>query len=485
MKMPLSSPLIRRALLLAGAALLLVLMLWARDRRDDARLSPARIKREAVAAERNRTPSLAPASREAQPPAPEPLAREGTGTPASPDAAEGEAATLPAPRPARSVDETCAADWQEIVSSSAEAFAHRVEQGLLALSAACQEAMATAADLGEFSAFLSRCTSPAAPPPEAHDFCVSQSEAFRTALVSRSGGGSSDPSAADYTSIGLASLVDRIGSGLKNAEQLSEPTLDALIAMSDEATSRDPDFYEAYKARLAGLLLKEVRFGAEIPAETYSDIIDELNTFRLAEDTPAAEEMSTARASAKQQLAELDDELSAIATQRDAIRAEIDQLTTGAASSQDELVAILAEDRLLEADQQALWQDYRSAQEDLRRMLLTEREAVDSDLVRLPFVRLLAKGELEDLQEESSAYIAEYPTSPLGYFFKAQAEWRAGDRDEAAATITQAIASGAGDEGLRELVEREAGRSSDEYVYQLGRSTGQLMTAVAGQLAGE
>jgi hypothetical protein len=118
-------------------------------------------------------------------------------------------------------------------------------------------------------------------------------------------------------------------------------------------------------------------------------------------------------------------------------------------------------------------------------MLLTEREAVDSDLVRLPFVRLLAKGELEDLQEESSAYIAEYPTSPLGYFFKAQAEWRAGDRDEAAATITQAIASGAGDEGLRELVEREAGRSSDEYVYQLGRSTGQLMTAVAGQLAGE
>jgi hypothetical protein len=425
-----------------------------------------------------------PASREA-PPAPEPLTTEETATPASPDAAEGDAAAPAVPQAERSVDETCAADWSEIVSGTAETFAHRVEQGLLTLSPACQEAMATAVELEEFSAFLASCTGPVAPPLEARDFCVSQSEAFRTALVSRVGGATTEPSAADYAGISLPSLVDRIGSSLEDAEQLSEPKLDALIAMSEEATSRDPDFYEAYKARLAGLLLKEVRFGAEIPAETYSDIIDELNTFRLAEGSPTPEELLTARANTEEQLAELSDGLSAIAAQREAIRADIDELTAGATSSQDELVALLAEDRLLEADQETLRQDYRSTQEELRRMLLSEREAVDSDLVRLPFVRLLAKGELEELEEESSAYIEEYPTSPLGYFFKAQAEWRAGNRDAAAATITQAIASGAGDESLRALLEREGSRSPEEYVYQLGRSTGQLMTAVAGQLAGE
>lgn len=489
MKRFLSSPLIRRALLLAGGALLLLLVLLARARREEALLSPARVKREAVAAERTRTSSVAPpapASREA-PPAPEPLAAEEIATPASSDAAAsaGEAAAPAVPQAERSVDETCSADWSEIVSDTAETFAHRVEQGLLTLSPACQEAMATTAALEEFSAFLARCTGPVAPPPEARDFCVSRSEAFRTALVSRVGGATTELSAADYAGISLPSLVDRIGSSLTDAEQLSEPKLDALIAMSEEATSRDPDFYEAYKARLAGLLLKEVRFGAEVPAETYSDIIDELNTFRLAEDSPTPEELQMARANAEEQLAELSDSLSVIAEQREAIRADIDELATGAASSQDELVALLAEDRLLEADQETLRQDYRSAQEELRRMLLTEREAVDSDLVRLPFVRLLAKGELEELEEESSAYIEEYPASPLGYFFKAQAEWRAGNRDAAAATINQAIASGAGDESLRALLEREGTRSPEEYVYQLGRSTGQLMTAVAGQLAGE
>ena len=121
----------------------------------------------------------------------------------------------------------------------------------------------------------------------------------------------------------------------------------------------------------------------------------------------------------------------------------------------------------------------------ISRSLLLERNDLDSDLMRAPFVRLLAKTDLTRLTDESSAYIDENPESPLGYYFKAQAEWRTGDREAATATVEEAIANGAADDSWHALMKRDAAREPWEFVEDLSRSVAQDVTADARQAADE
>jgi hypothetical protein len=63
---------------------------------------------------------------------------------------------------------------------------------------------------------------------------------------------------------------------------------------------------------------------------------------------------------------------------------------------------------------------------------------IDQDLIKLPFIKLLIDDELELLQEESQAYIEEFPKSPYGYYYLAQSLSRLGNSQDARNAIDRA-----------------------------------------------
>ncbi len=66
---------------------------------------------------------------------------------------------------------------------------------------------------------------------------------------------------------------------------------------------------------------------------------------------------------------------------------------------------------------------------------IQEEELVDPDLIKLPFLRVMASGDLSRLMGDATEYLVTYPNSRIGSEFLAQALWRQGNQTAAIAEI--------------------------------------------------
>ncbi len=78
-------------------------------------------------------------------------------------------------------------------------------------------------------------------------------------------------------------------------------------------------------------------------------------------------------------------------------------------------------------------------QEELGRENLSSDELVDLDheLLHIPFLRLSALKDYDNMAEISLEYIAEFPDSYLGYLYLAESYWKSGDEPEAMAILSE------------------------------------------------
>lgn len=86
--------------------------------------------------------------------------------------------------------------------------------------------------------------------------------------------------------------------------------------------------------------------------------------------------------------------------------------------------------------------------------ILPESSSIDSDLLHLPFLRLSALNDWENLEFLSQEYIESYPKSYIGYYYLAQAEWKAGDHESSAETLKKMLSQNTTDEGVLNLLNK-------------------------------
>jgi len=183
---------------------------------------------------------------------------------------------------------------------------------------------------------------------------------------------------------------------------LSQTDLSSLDNMADELISRDPDTYAAYKAKLVVNLIRETKFNENISDSLYESLLDELSQFDVVDSDYALNEES---------------EIIDIENTLDDLEDRLDALDENDPAGEEILAEIQKQESLLETG------------------VLTDDDMIDDDIVKIPFYRMLAKGDHDSLIDEADLYIGEYPDSSIGYFFKAQGLWRIGEQAEAIAAI--------------------------------------------------
>ncbi|MFZ3229095.1 MAG: hypothetical protein WA160_02730 [Pseudobdellovibrio sp.] len=71
--------------------------------------------------------------------------------------------------------------------------------------------------------------------------------------------------------------------------------------------------------------------------------------------------------------------------------------------------------------------------------VLQSFDGSDDDLIHLPFIRLSALGNMQNLNDFSVDYISNYPDSYLGYFYLAESLWKMNDKISAFEALQKAI----------------------------------------------
>jgi hypothetical protein len=83
-----------------------------------------------------------------------------------------------------------------------------------------------------------------------------------------------------------------------------------------------------------------------------------------------------------------------------------------------------------------------------------ELGGVDRDLIHIPFLRLSALGQYDELAAAAEDYIVAYPRSPVGYHYRAEAAWRQGDQKLAVSLYKNVLGNDVSDAVATEVVTR-------------------------------
>jgi tetratricopeptide (TPR) repeat protein len=210
------------------------------------------------------TPSAttSPAPGEPAPATPPPAADPAPAEPESPDLS------------GLSMAELCAADWQQAAGIELSLLRHQVAQGDFAMTTDCARMMFDANQSGDLGWFIAQCQPAAEIQMENRDRCVSLAMIYRAYAIGKVV--RDQEKLADVETSTLANILTRNMTSLKSADAAQ---LDQSVAIANEIIRREPDAYGAYKAKAVAMILKEVRFKAEMDEDDFAQTMAEMASF--------------------------------------------------------------------------------------------------------------------------------------------------------------------------------------------------------------
>lgn len=314
-----------------------------------------------------------------QPRTPTPLDQVTSG--AVPRAPPKTSAPSPSPAEPPTLRELCSKDWETIATTRESDLRADLERGRRLLNIPCLLRMKNDIKAGVIRDFITDCQLEL----DKKDYnsivqtCVPRLPTFRAFIIRQLRAGVSDLAQFD-----LSDLANQLRGGQIDLKDASESEIRRNVALADAILEKDPDFYQAYKAKLLNLLIEELKFGHHVDLATYQSLYDEMIGFRGEN------------------------------------RADL----------------IIEEARTLRG------QDPAAA----------ELDGIDNDLVHLPFLRLSALGDLSGLNAMARDYIAAYPNSYIGYYYLADAAWKAGDPAAAVNILKTPLGADAPDKAVLEFL---------------------------------
>lgn len=196
-----------------------------------------------------------------------------------PPASETDSPT-PEGLPSLSMEELCAADWQQAASVELSLLRHQVAQGNFAMTSDCARSMFDANQGGDLGWFVAQCQPSSQMQIENRDRCVDLALVYRAFAIGNVVRAPEQLSQVEMAT--LANILTRNMTNLKNADTVQ---LDQSIAVANEIISREPDAYGAYKAKAVSMLLKEARYKIEIDDEEFEQTLTEMASFETFDPT--------------------------------------------------------------------------------------------------------------------------------------------------------------------------------------------------------
>lgn len=96
-----------------------------------------------------------------------------------------------------------------------------------------------------------------------------------------------------------------------------------------------------------------------------------------------------------------------------------------------------------------------------------ELNGMDSDLVHMPFLRLEARGEYDQVRILAEEYVQNYPRSYIGYYYLAESAWKAGNEGEAVEVFRRGLGASASTAAAREMFLRMRGKDALERLSEI------------------
>lgn len=224
-------------------------------------------------------------------------------------------------------------------------------------------------------------------------------------------------------------LVNVLDSRMINVKSQELLALDRNIEIANEIISREPGSYSAYKAKLISLLTKEEKFRVSADDAEINEILETMASFEVNTDVVTRREAALI-SNTNYEINTLTDQLNVITSARE----ELDNLLQTSDANSPEYAEIELERANLVSNEVATANRLSEISNNLDN---NETQALsrEEDIVQIPFLRLMAKGEYETVIDNASDYVEQFPDSTEGYYFLVKALIENGQREEALRVI--------------------------------------------------
>ncbi len=218
-------------------------------------------------------------------------------------------------------------------------------------------------------------------------------------------------------------LAVKLNTGMRKVKTLDDKDIDNNIAIANEIISREPDSYSAYKAKLISLLTKEGKFNQAVDEIEIENTLESMAQFNISSDKLTRREAALiSNTNAEIQSVEI--ELEEVARQRESLEAQLNSTTP----ESPELAELNAQLQQLDEKEVQLASNIESLEVNLAS---STAQLANEDVVEIPFMRILAKNDLEGVIDNAGVFIEQFPNSPNGYFYLVKALEMQGQKDQA------------------------------------------------------
>ena len=207
-------------------------------------------------------------------------------------------------------------------------------------------------------------------------------------------------------------LAQKLNDKMKNFQKLTAAQVDESISITDEIISREPDVYSAYKAKLILLLVKEGKFKQEIEDDLINDYMDIMTDLDM-QSSQGLKKETFLLARANSDIAKNEGKLDELSESIENINDEINSITSDS-SDRDQL--IFKRDQMIEEQEETLAQ-LEKIENSIEDGLLQDSDYVNEDVVEIPFLRSLAKGDYDEVINQANVFIERYPDSVIGHYY--------------------------------------------------------------------
>jgi hypothetical protein len=254
-------------------------------------------------------------------------------------------------------------------------------------------------------------------------------------------------------------LATQLNNQMKRVKNLNLINIDNNIALADEIISREPDSFGAYKAKLISLLIKEGKFNQPPEEIVIERLLENMAQFNLASDKLARRE-ALLIANTNSDIQNVESQLAELSRQRVELEAQLNTLVPNSP-----ILSILSS-QLEEFDIQEsqLISNIDSLQDEFfqKRALM-----VNEDIVEIPFMRMMAKGDLEGVVDNAETFIEEFPDSMEGYFYLVRALELQGQKEAALEVLRNSRLSQDSQQSLVQRLESQSSQDPKNYWQRL------------------
>lgn len=252
-----------------------------------------------------------------------------------------------------------------------------------------------------------------------------------------------------------ATIAIKLDSQMRDVQSLDLDKLNENILLAEEIITREPDSYDAYKAKLISMLVKEGKFRETVNDSDVNDLLENMAQFSSENENNALKEAAI-NSTANVNNSNLESRLQTINDERASLEDRIESL---AADSPDRNSLIATLEGL---DQEAA-QAQASLEEALTENDQTLNRVANMDLIEISFKRLIAQGDFNSAADNAQSIIDSYPNAPEGYYYLVRSMQLQGESDQARVMLENAQLTPELRDSLLQKMEQERNQNPQDY----------------------